>query len=584
MAIFNGTKRAETIDGTAGDDFIFGHNGNDILFGDAGNDVIEGRNGSDTLRGGAGDDTLDGGNGQDTAVYAGKRSDYHVTQRGDGSVVVRDLRPGAADGTDRLVSIERVQFADGTFKTVDIVQTNAAPIAADDALTLAEDAGPVDVTATLLANDGDADGDVFAITAVQAVSAQGATVSIGADGKVVYDAGQIFADLGAGQIATDTFTYTITDAAGLTSTATATVTITGVAGNSAPVALDDLLPLAEDAGKTNLTAFLLANDADADGDALTIVSVQGLTSKGAAVTVDANGRLLYDAGAIFSDLKAGQTATDTFTYTVADPSGATSTATATLKIQGITQAPDFYFYVQEDGEKTGMMSILQSYFEMDIESVEGPAMGGTIKFDDLAGILSFSADHDSFDRLLPDQKMESFFTVVGTLGERKQIGMVIEGVNDQIVATDDAVAVGEGAVTGNLWTSLVSNDIDPDSSAASRRIVFVDTAGTQGVLTLDTFTQTLTYSAAGIDLAPGETRTDTFTYTVTDGWGSSDTATVTVTITGGEAGGVSAARGGEGVVILGAFVPEGAGENFAELGAMTAMQPEILGADMAHIA
>ena len=44
------------------------------------------------------------------------------------------------------------------------------------------------------------------------------------------------------------------------------------------------------------------------------------------------------------------------------------------------------------------------------------------------------------------------------------------------------------------------------------------------------------------------------------------------------------ARGGEGVVILGAFAPEGAGESFADFGAMPAMQPEILGAEMAHIA
>ncbi|HEX8194179.1 MAG TPA: Ig-like domain-containing protein [Allosphingosinicella sp.] len=688
MAIFKGTKHAETLNGGAGDDFIFGDNGNDILNGNAGNDTIDGGNGSDTLRGGAGNDELDGGNGQDTAVYAGRRSDYHLTQRADGSVIVRDLRQGAADGTDRLVSIERVQFADGTFKTVDLISTNAAPIAvndaltlaedagatnvasillandsdadgdalaitavqavsdkgakvaigpngtvtydagqifadldagetatdtftytitdaqgltstatatvtitgvtqneapiaADDALTLAENAGATDVTSTLLANDTDADGDAFAISAVQAVSDKGAVVTVGPDGKVIYDAGLIFADLGAGETAIDKFTYTITDALGATSTATATVTITGVSQNSAPVAVNDLFALAEDAGKTELTPLVLANDTDADGDALKVVSVQAVSARGAALTVDADGKLLYDAGAIFSDLKTGQVATDSFTYTVTDPSGATSTATATLKIQGTTQAPDFLFYVQEDGEKQGMMSILQNYFNMNIESVEGPAMGGTIKFDDVAGILSFSADHDSFDRLLPDQKMESFFTVVGAQGEKKLIGMVIHGINDQIVAGDDALAVGEGATTGNLWTALISNDHDIESSVASRRIVSLDTTGTLGTLVMDTFKQSLTYSAANIDLAPGETRTDTFSYTVTDGWGSSDTATVTVTVTG-EGASVSMAQG-DSAVSLAAFAPEGDAAAFADFGAVTAMQPEILGADVAHM-
>jgi VCBS repeat-containing protein len=686
----NGTHKADTINGTAQNDSIFGDNGNDMINGGAGDDHIDGGNGSDSIVGGAGNDVIDGGNGQDTAVFAGKRSDYRVFEGLNGAVVVRDLRAGSPDGQDRLFSVERIQFSDGTFKLVDLIQANVAPVAQKDALTLSETAGKTEITSILLANDKDADGDTLAVSSVQAVSAKGAAVSIGPDGKVSYDAGSIFADLdngetatdsftytvtdgnghvstatatvtitgvtqnqapvaaadaltlaedagatdvtsnllgndsdpdgdlfqitsvqavsdkGAavtvgpdgkvnydagkifiglddGETATDTFTYTITDAKGLSSTATATVTITGISPqNSAPVAVNDLLALAEDAGKTDLTALILANDTDADGHKLQVTSVQAVTAKGAAVTVDADGKVLYDAGAIFSDLKTGNTATDTFTYTVTDPDGATSTATVTLKISGITQAPDFYFYVQEDGEKTGMMSILEDYFDMNIESIEGPSMGGSIKFDDVAGILNFAADHDSFDRLLPDQKMESYFTVVGADGEKKLIGMVIHGINDEIVAGDDAVAVGEGATTGNLWTSLISNDNDIESGIASRRITSVDTSGTDGPVFMDTFTKTLTYSAAGMDLAPGETRTDTFSYTVTDGWGSSDTATVTVTITGGEGGGTSMSMAG-GESILSAFVGGAGGSHvadgeFASFPTMQSMQ-EMLVAD-----
>lgn len=685
MAILNGTHKADTITGTAQNDSIFGDNGNDIINGGAGDDYIDGGNGSDTISGGAGNDLIDGGNGQDTIVYAGKRSDYRVMEGPNGAVIVRDLRSGRPDGEDRLLSAERIQFSDGTFKLVDLVQPNVAPVAQNDALTLSEtagkteitsillandmdadgdsiavsavqavsaqgaavsigpdgkvsydsgsifadldsgetatdsftytitdgnghsstatatvtitgvtqnvapvaaddsfglneDAGATDVTASLLANDSDPDGDAFTLTAVQGVSDKGAVVTLGPDGKVSYDAGQIFSDLEEGEKATDTFTYTITDARGLSSTATATVTISGMSRNSAPVAVNDLLALAEDAGKSDLTALILANDTDADGDALAVTSVQAVSAKGAAVTVDSAGKVHYDAGAIFSYLKAGATATDTFAYIVTDPDGATSTATATLKISGITQAPDFYFYVPEDGEKTGMMSILQNYFDMNIESVEGPSMGGTIKFDDFAGILSFAADHDSFDRLLPDQKMESYFTIVGAGGEKKLIGMIIEGQNDQIVAVDDAVVVGEGATTGNLWTSLISNEIDPDSGVASRRIVSLDTTGTEGTLVMDTFTRTLTYSAAGIDLAPGETRTDTFSYTVTDGWGSSDTATVTVTITGAADGGASMSTAG-GESIMSAFLGGAGGSHLddAEFASFPAMQEMLTG-------
>ena len=121
------------------------------------------------------------------------------------------------------------------------IQANVAPVAQNDALTLSETAGKTEITSILLANDSDADGDALTVSSVQAVSAQGAAVSIGLDGKVSYDAGSIFADLDNGETATDSFTYTITDGKGHVSTATATVTITGVTQNVAPVAGNDSL-------------------------------------------------------------------------------------------------------------------------------------------------------------------------------------------------------------------------------------------------------------------------------------------------------------------------------------------------------
>ncbi len=82
--------------------------------------------------------------------------------------------------------------------------------------------------------------------------------------------------------------------------------------------------------------------------------------------------------------------------------------------------------------------------------------------------------------------------------------------------------------------------------------------------------RTVSYSAASIDLAPGETLTETFAYTVIDGFGSFDTAAVTVTVTGAEASSGT---------LAGAFETDGA-RTFGE-GAMFALaQPEILAADM----
>ena len=151
MAIINGTHKAETINGTAQDDSIFGDNGNDLINGGAGDDYIDGGNGSDTISGGAGNDVIDGGNGQDTLVLAGKRSDYRVMEGLNGAIIVRDLRAGRPDGEDRLFSVERIQFSDGIFKLVDLIEANAAPVALNDSLTLAETAGKTEIGSILLA-------------------------------------------------------------------------------------------------------------------------------------------------------------------------------------------------------------------------------------------------------------------------------------------------------------------------------------------------------------------------------------------------------------------------------------------------
>jgi Ca2+-binding RTX toxin-like protein len=63
--------------------------------------------GDDILRGTAGDNVLDGGGGADLAVYAGLRTAYTLAEQPDGSWEL-----AGPDGTDTLVAIEQVQFAD----------------------------------------------------------------------------------------------------------------------------------------------------------------------------------------------------------------------------------------------------------------------------------------------------------------------------------------------------------------------------------------------------------------------------------------------------------------------------------------
>jgi len=64
-----GTERADTLQGTAGNDFIHGNGGSDRLDGGAGNDELRGGSGNDRLTGGLGADVMHGGDGRDTFVF-----------------------------------------------------------------------------------------------------------------------------------------------------------------------------------------------------------------------------------------------------------------------------------------------------------------------------------------------------------------------------------------------------------------------------------------------------------------------------------------------------------------------------------
>ncbi|MCM2371762.1 LamG-like jellyroll fold domain-containing protein, partial [Aporhodopirellula aestuarii] len=92
----------------------------------------------------------------------------------------------------------------------------------------------------------------------------------------------------------------------------------------------------------------ISNDVDGEDDPLTVTEVEGsvggvgnqvVLGSGALVTVNANGSFDYDPNGSFDYLDAGETGTDTFTYTVSDGNGGTDTATVSITITGIDDAP-----------------------------------------------------------------------------------------------------------------------------------------------------------------------------------------------------------------------------------------------------
>jgi len=116
----------------------------DYLLGFGGADVLVGNDGDDVLVGGAGNDSLTGGLGADTAVFSGNFADYLVTDLGGGSYEVMDLRTGSPDGTDLLIGVETLQFAD---QLVDL--TASVAVQGDHLLRVLADgsvSGDLDIT------------------------------------------------------------------------------------------------------------------------------------------------------------------------------------------------------------------------------------------------------------------------------------------------------------------------------------------------------------------------------------------------------------------------------------------------------
>lgn len=216
-------------------------------------------------------------------------------------VTVQDGGPNDADG-----------LANGTIVDpggVAVLQTtNKAPVAkADLVTTLVQQS----VLVNVLSNDSDEDGDVLKV--VQASATLG-SVTIEADSQLRYTPALDF-------IGEDQVTYAISDGKGGTASSTLTVT---VRANQPPVVVNDSAATDD---RTTITVNVLANDTDADGDSLRLLSASALQG---SVTVEADQRLKYTP-------KAGFNGIDVVTYRVSDGNGATASGQLSVTVTAYQQ-------------------------------------------------------------------------------------------------------------------------------------------------------------------------------------------------------------------------------------------------------
>ncbi|HUR90729.1 MAG TPA: DUF4214 domain-containing protein [Ramlibacter sp.] len=98
---------------TDGPDAVLGTSIGDTIAALGGNDTVAAADGNDTITGGTGDDSIDGGGGVDTAMFSDIRANYSITQTpGTAHTWTVTHNVGFSDGTDTLVNVERLTFAD----------------------------------------------------------------------------------------------------------------------------------------------------------------------------------------------------------------------------------------------------------------------------------------------------------------------------------------------------------------------------------------------------------------------------------------------------------------------------------------
>ncbi len=338
---------------------------------------------------------------------------------------------------------------------VTVEPVNDVPVAeADKAATAEETAVLIDV----LGNDSDIDGDSLGVDSV-GKAANGTVEIVG--NQVRYTPNENF----NGE---DSFTYKVGDGAGGTAESTVTVQVTPV--NDAPVAADDAVTTRED---TPATFDVLANDSDVDGDPLKVTAV-GDADNG-TVTITGKG-IAYTPNENFN----GE---DSFTYTIADPAGATSEATVTVDVRSVNDAPvaaDDSFDV-EAGTRRVVLDILSN--DSDIDNGLNPR---SVQISDLPDHGDAYVRKDGGIDYRPEPGFVGKDTLVYTVGDedgfasnpaRVTINVLGAPSEGEAIAMDDVLGGDEVAV-GDASAAMMADaaaagggSVGPDLSS----IVVTDT-------------------------------------------------------------------------------------------------------------
>jgi Domain of unknown function (DUF4347)/Bacterial Ig domain/Putative Ig domain/Bacterial cadherin-like domain len=343
-------------------------------------------------------------------------------------------------------------------------------------------------------------------------------------------------------------TYNVVVEAMDPSGASVTRGFTYIVTNPTPTPANDTFTMAED---TDLTGNLLANngaglDADPDGDALTVAIMPVTPPAHGTVTINTDGSFTYTPALNYYGA-------DSFVYSVTDANGATATATASITITPVNDAPvppaSIPGQTHNDGQAITPVNLATGWSDIEGNALTFSAIG-------LPPGLSIAADGTVTGTLTSsastgDGTNDGVRTYSVTLTATDSDGAVTSRILTWTVnnlppdARDDVAATGEAtAITGlNVITDVgPGRDVDPDGDTSLTVIAVNGLAGgVSGSVTgsaggLFTINADGSYSfdpgADFIDVPAGGTRATSVQYTISDGQGGTDSAMLTVTVTG----------------------------------------------------
>lgn len=382
--------------------------------------------------------------------------------------------------------------------SITVTPVNDLPIAVADTFTVASGATLSASVAGVLNQPGydTPSGDLGNVWSIVTAAAHG-TATMNVDGSFTYVSV-------ANYSGADSFTYRLCDTDGDCSTATATITVS--ASNNRPVANADAFSATED---TVFTGSVATNDVPSldGGNVWTLVT--GTTH--GTVTVSTTGAVTYTPAANYFGA-------DQFTYRLCDLNNDCSTATATLSVASVDDAPVAVrdqFTGAEDTVLTGSVSTndTTSGDGGNVWALVTGTTHGTLVFTATGAFTYTPATNyngaDSFTYRVCDADNDCSTAVAN---------ITLAPVNDLPVAVNDSVTATGGST---LSATVAGNDT---LSGDGGNVWNVTTSPLHGVVTM---AANGTYSYAP---TVGYGGADSFAYRLCDANGDCSPATVSITV------------------------------------------------------